>query len=200
MADGDAPRRGRPRDAATHQSILDAANSILADRGYRGFSIEAVAATAGVSKTSIYRRWPSKGALLLDLYMMEMGGETFSTAENTPVRETFQTYLNLSVRRLEKPVWTSTIQSLAAEAQADPSLAQLLLEKVILPRRAAGRRLLEHGIREGQIDSAIDIDVVLDSVFGTIWYRLLLGHLPVDQQFADNLIDQLFRWIGKDSP
>ncbi|MEQ8832802.1 MAG: TetR/AcrR family transcriptional regulator [Alphaproteobacteria bacterium] len=195
MPSSTSAKRGRPRDAATHQSILDAANQILSDAGYRGFSIEGVAAKAGVSKTSIYRRWPSKGALLLDLYMAGMDGAALADLQHLPIRDAFQRYLSLSVKRLENPFWTNTIQSLVAEAQADPEMADLFRAKVIVPRRESGRILLQRGIDEGQIDSSIDIDIVLDAVFGALWYRLLLGHMPIDQRFANALTDQVFAWI-----
>lgn len=195
MPSSTSAKRGRPRDAATHQSILDAANQILSDAGYRGFSIEGVAAKAGVSKTSIYRRWPSKGALLLDLYMAGMDGAALADLQHLPIRDAFQRYLSLSVKRLENPFWTNTIQSLVAEAQADPEMADLFRAKVIVPRRESGRILLQRGIDEGQIDSSIDIDIVLDAVFGALWYRLLLGHMPIDQRFANALTEQVFAWI-----
>ena len=62
-------RAGRPRDENVHRAILDAARDLIRVEGYASFSIEGVASRAGVAKQSIYRRWSSKGALLIDLYM-----------------------------------------------------------------------------------------------------------------------------------
>ena len=192
----DAPRRGRPRDDRTHKAILEAANRLLAERGHGGFAIEAVAALAGVSKASIYRRWPSRGALLLDLYMAGLDGSALADDAALPLRTAFQAYLDLSVDRVARPEWAQTLKALVAEAQGDRAMAAMLRERVIAPRRAAGRRLLERGIRDGTIDPATDPDIVLDAVFGALWYRLLLGHLPVDRAFALTLVDQLFRWVA----
>src|SRR5262245_52062152 len=106
-----AARPGRPRDEATHRAILKAANQLLHEAGYGGFSIEGVALRAGVAKTSIYRRWSTRGALLLDLYM-----EGLSPAQLQPsgrkVRQDFAAYLNQTVERLKDAGWSNTLRSL----------------------------------------------------------------------------------------
>ena len=194
-----AVRPGRPRDEATHRAILRAANQLLHEAGYGGFSIEGVALRAGVAKTSIYRRWPTKGALLLDLYM-----EGLSVARLQPsgrkVRQEFAAYLNQTVERLKDAGWSNTLRSLVAEAQNDPELSRLVRDKVIEPRRQDGRKLLEHGIKTREIRKNVDIEVTLDFVFGAIWYRLLLGHAAVDETFARRVIAELFKRIANDRP
>jgi len=192
-----AARPGRPRDEATHRAILRAANRLLHEAGYGGFSIEGVALRAGVAKTSIYRRWPSKGALLLDLYMEGLAPATLEPS-GKKVRQAFAAYLNQTVERLKDAGWSNTLRSLVAEAQNDPALARLVRDKVIEPRREDGRRLLEHGMKTGEIRRNVDIDITLDFVFGAIWYRLLLGHAAVDEAFARRATAELFKRIGSD--
>ncbi|HKU99518.1 MAG TPA: TetR/AcrR family transcriptional regulator [Vineibacter sp.] len=194
-----AARPGRPRDEATHRAILRAANRLLHEAGYGGFSIEGVALRAGVAKTSIYRRWPSKGALLLDLYMEGLAPAALEPS-GKKVRQAFAAYLNQTVERLKDAGWSNTLRSLVAEAQNDPALARLVRDKVIEPRRADGRRLLEHGMKTGEIRKNVDIDITLDFVFGAIWYRLLLGHAAVDEAFARRVTTALFKRIGNDLP
>jgi AcrR family transcriptional regulator len=190
-----AARLGRPRDESTHRAILKAANDLLHEAGYGGFSIEGVASRAGVAKTSIYRRWPTKGALLLDLYMEGIGPDMLKPSSRK-IRHAFAAYLNQTVERLKDPGWTNTLRSLVAEAQNDPELARFVRDKVVEPRRLAGRRLLEHGIATGEIKSDIDIEITLDFVFGAVWYRLLLGHASVDANFAKRAIAELFKLIS----
>lgn len=190
------PRAGRPRDESTHQAIIDAAHQLLLEKGYLSFSIEAVAARAKVAKTSIYRRWPSKGALLMDLYMAGMSADALSGTKKS-IKEEFKAYLDATVQRLKSPTWPTVIRSLIAEAQGDRELAELVRQKIIEPRRAAGRLLLEAGIRSGEIKKDIDIDITLDFVFGAVWYRLLLGHAPIDKAFSQKLIGELFDRIGR---
>lgn len=194
-----AARPGRPRDEATHRAILRAANRLLHEAGYGGFSIEGVALRAGVAKTSIYRRWPTKGALLLDLYMEGLAPARLESS-GRKVRQEFAAYLNQTVERLKDAGWSNTLRSLVAEAQNDPALARLVRDKVIEPRREDGRRLLEHGMKTGEIRRNVDIDITLDFVFGAIWYRLLLGHAAVDEAFARRATAELFKRIGNDLP
>jgi len=192
-----AARPGRPRDEATHRAILRAANRLLHEAGYGGFSIEGVAQRAGVAKTSIYRRWSSKGALLLDLYMEGLAPAALEPS-GKKVRQAFAAYLNQTVERLKDAGWSNTLRSLVAEAQNDPALARLVRDKVIEPRREDGRRLLEHGMKTGEIRRNVDVDITLDFVFGAIWYRLLLGHAAVDEAFARRATAELFKRIGSD--
>src|ERR1700683_4794045 len=74
------PRRGRPRSEHADRMILLAANEVIADKGVNGLTIEEVASRAGVGKTTIYRRWSSRGTLALDAYLAEIGGERVAPA------------------------------------------------------------------------------------------------------------------------
>lgn len=188
-------KRGRPRDAATHQAILNAANGILAEQGYRGFSIEAVASKAGVSKASIYRRWRSKGELLVDLYMLGLQVETDAPARNSAgvsAEEAFAGYVAQTVERLGEPIWAQTLSGLAAECLGNPELAEIVRVRIVRPRREAGARILERAVRAGELPSGTDIPLLIDFVFGTVWYRLLLGHAPLDRDFIEAMRRQVF--------
>src|SRR5689334_810812 len=114
-----APARpGRPRDEAVHRAILKAGSQLLGEQGYGAFSIEGVAARAGVAKQSIYRRWPSKGALLLDLYMDGMSDDSAADPSLDPA-EQLRHLLSRSIERLREPAWANTLRSIIAEAQTD---------------------------------------------------------------------------------
>jgi AcrR family transcriptional regulator len=183
------PARGRPRNQQTHDAILDAARALLRREGESRFSIEQVAAAAGVSKASIYRRWPTKGALLIELYME--GLAEAMTVDARSLHSELRRYLLATVQRLQDPLWRSILRSLVAEAQYDPVTAQLLRERVVAPRRAAGQRLLQNAEASGQIPPGLDHELVLDLLFGPLWYRLLFEHAPVDVDFAERLLRQV---------
>lgn len=180
------PARGRPRNQQTHAAILDAARTLLTREGESRFSIEQVASAAGVSKASIYRRWPTKGALLIELYME--GLPEVMTEDASSVRLELRRYLFATVERVQDPLWRSILRSLVAEAQYDRLTADILRERVVAPRRAAGLRLLQHGVATGQIRGGLDHELVLDLLFGPLWYRLLFEHATVDPKFADRLL------------
>jgi len=185
-------RTGRPRDEAVDRALIGAATDLLRERGYRALSMEGVAARAGVAKQSVYRRWPSKGALLVDIYMEGMGDETLPQPCGQGVAADFRAYLGLTLDRLQDVAWANTLRSLVAEAQNDPDLAALMVERVVEPRRQAGRHLLARAIAAGELPEDFDVETVLDFVFGTIWYRLLLGHAPVTADSIDRMLAQLF--------
>ncbi len=185
-------RTGRPRDEAVDRALIGAATDLLRERGYRALSMEGVAARAGVAKQSVYRRWPSKGALLVDIYMEGMGDETLPQPSGQGVAADFRAYLGLTLDRLQDVAWANTLRSLVAEAQNDSDLAALMVERVVEPRRQAGRHLLARAIAAGELPEDFDVETVLDFVFGTIWYRLLLGHAPVTAESIDRMLAQLF--------
>ena len=190
----EAPARGRPRNHRTHGAIITAANEILSEQGFAALSFEGLAARAGVSKTSIYRRWSSKGELLLDLYMSEVSEPPEVPGRSFP--EALEEYLMLTVVRLETPWWSVAIRSLVAEAQSDVALAKLVRQKVVGPRRAAVRKLMIQAFKQGELATSADIEVLLDMLFGAMWYRLLLSHAPFDRRFVSDLVDGFMDMAG----
>lgn len=185
-------RTGRPRDEAVDRALIGAATDLLRERGYRALSMEGVAARAGVAKQSVYRRWPSKGALLVDIYMEGMGEAVLPPTSGQGVAADFRAYLGLTLERLKDVAWANTLRSLVAEAQNDPDLAALMVERVVEPRRQAGRHILAQAIAAAELSADFDVETALDFVFGAIWYRLLLGHAPVTAEFVDRMLAQLF--------
>ena len=179
----------------THNAIVEAANTVLATQGFAGLSFEGLAAAAGVSKTSIYRRWSNKGELLLDLYMADVSDPPVDT--DKPFAQALEDYLMLTVVRLENPAWAVAIRSLVAEAQSDEALAALVRQKVVEPRRAAVRRLIDHAFARGELVPRADPDILLDMMFGAMWYRLLLSHAPFDRAFARELVDSFMKMAGQ---
>jgi AcrR family transcriptional regulator len=184
-----APRSaGRPRSAAADLSILEAATAILAERGLSGMSMEEVAARAGVGKATVYRRWPSRGALALDAFMAE-----FRSQLALPDTGTLRGDLLAALRSWSRAVTTSRagrmLAGLIAEAQRDPQLASAWRERVFDPLRAQHKALVERAVRRGEIRPGTDADVVLDLVFGAAYHRLLQGHLPLNDRFARQVVD-----------
>ena len=180
--------RGRPRSQQTHEAILQASKDLLRSSGYAQFSVERVAANAGVSKASIYRRWPSKGALLMDLYMEGLPTGVFAQ-DAALLREEIHRYLMATIKRVNDDSWREVLRSLVAEAQNDPTTAQLVKEKVIQPRRDAGLQLLLNAQKRNEISMDCDLELALDLLFGPLWYRLLFDHAPVDRDFGERLLN-----------
>jgi AcrR family transcriptional regulator len=194
-ADGPVPR-GRPRSQEADRAILTATVDLLAERGLDGMSIEEVAARAGVGKATIYRRWPSKGLLALDAFVV-------SFAEQQPLPDTgtlrgdLVAALSAWVRAVTGTSMGRMLTGLIAEAQYDPELRAAWRDRVLEPLRAQYRIMLDRAAARGEIRLSVDQDVVLDLFFGSAQHRLLLGHLPLTEDFIDEVVDVILRGIER---
>jgi AcrR family transcriptional regulator len=178
--------RGRPRSAEANKSILDAAYWQLEKHGYARFSIEAVARRAKVSKVTIYRRWQSGASLLLAALV-------YQTAISAPLKDTgsfegdFRALLSVAVRGLNKQVGP-LICSLIAEAQRSEPFRREFRDTFIKARRANIHELLDRAVKRGELAADIDQEFLIDTMFGVSWYRLLIGHAPLDDKMIENLL------------
>jgi AcrR family transcriptional regulator len=180
--------RGRPRSEEADRAILAAATELLAERGLGGMSMEEVAARAGVGKATVYRRWPSRGALALDAFLTE-----FQEQQPVPDTGSFRGDLLAALRGWMRSVTRTPagrmLAGLIAEAQRDPALAAAWRDRVIEPLRARNTILLDRAISRGEIPADVDKDVVLDLLFGSAYHRLLNGHRPLTDRFAQQVVD-----------
>jgi AcrR family transcriptional regulator len=184
-----APLASR-RKESSRVAILDAVLALCRDEGYAKLSVEAIAARAGVGKQTIYRWWPSKGAVLLEALDREA-----ATAAEFPdtgdVIDDMRTTIRDVVRFQANPGLGPPFAALMAEAQQDPSLGHLLLERFITPRRAPIAARLRRAQRDGQLPDDLDVDAVLEVIFGALFHRLLLPSGPLDAAYADFVVDTI---------
>lgn len=185
-----AARRGRPRSQEADQAIMAAAIQLLAERGLAGMSIEEVAARAGVAKTTIYRRWPSRGALALDAFLAEFQSQQPSPNTGT-LRGDLLGALRAWIRSVTRTSAGPVVAGLIAEAQQNPELAAAWRERVVERLREQHKVLLNRAVERGEIAAATDQDVVLDLLFGAAYHRLLQGHRPLTDKFARQVVDMI---------
>jgi AcrR family transcriptional regulator len=177
---------GRPRSEASRQAILGATISLLSSMTVRELTIEAIAHRAGVGKTTIYRWWTSKTAVAIEAFIDVM-------LPNTPVAHTksagddISSHLSLLVRRYNGKLGRM-VAELLAEGQSEPEMLADFRQRFFAGRRVAIREVIERGIKSGEFDSKLDVDIALDTLYGAIYFRLILGHLPLDQAFAKALV------------
>lgn len=173
-------------------AILGAAAEVAGSRGYSRAAIEEVAAQAGVAKQTIYRRWPSKAALFLDVYQWLVPQD--QAADDTGGLESDLRALLAKLSALYSGTPAGSILSgLIAEAQADPVVAQQLRDTYVLPRRAILRTVFDRATRRGEIGPPADPDFLSDLFSGAVWFRLLLGERKLDDDFVAALVDSLLR-------
>jgi AcrR family transcriptional regulator len=192
---GEPARRGRPRSQEADRAILAAATELLAERGLAGMSIEEVAARAGVGKSTIYRRWPTRGALALDAFLAEFSSQ-LPMHDTGSLRGDLRAALGAWVRAVTKTPAGRMLAGLLAEAQRDPQLGNAWRERVIEPLRAQHRVIVKRAIERGEIPPRTDPDIVLDLLFGPAYHRLLSRHRPLSDNFVRGVVDMIMDGVA----
>jgi AcrR family transcriptional regulator len=186
---------GRPRSERADKAIIDATLALLVEEGgVAGVTIEAVAARAGVGKTTIYRRWPNKEALIIDALASlkepdpELAGvsardDLISLARALGVEKGDRQRLDV--------YW-----SVFGHGDKHPELHRRFMRDVVEPRREVMRGVLRRGIETGELRSDIDIDLVMWIIIGAIVHRAKAhGAGPVPADFAERVVDTAIRGL-----
>jgi AcrR family transcriptional regulator len=192
--DPQARSPGRPRSERAHRAILQAANDLLESEQFAAVTVEAIAERAGVSKATVYRWWPNRAAVVMDGFLSIVSSEV-PFPHTGHARED----IRIHMRRLAEAFGGKmgrTVAALIAEGQADPELAEALRSRWLSIRRTEAREILELGIERGELRDDIDPEVAVDVLYGPIYYRMLVGHAPLDGDFADVLADHAFAGLA----
>jgi AcrR family transcriptional regulator len=181
---------GRPRSEESHKAILQAAYDLLHEEGFSRFTFERVAARAGVSRSTIYRWWPSKGALAMESAFDALNAELTFEPSRSPV-ENIRTRLRLVAQALQgRP--GRVIAGMLAEGQQDPGTIEIFTSAYIEPARQNLRILFRQAVDEGYVRPDFDIEMAIDIAFGTPYHQLLLGR-TLERDWIDRLADFIFR-------
>lgn len=163
--------RGRPRSAEAHQAILSATLTLLDEIGYRALTIEAVAARAGVGKTTIYRRWPSKLELVVEA-VAEMR-PPLPTEDTGSLQGDFLAFQRGQISRVAAGPMPRIAPRLLAESVSDRELHEAVQRELIDPIRTAIGEVLQRGVDRGELRADLDLELATDVVHGTVVYRIL---------------------------
>jgi AcrR family transcriptional regulator len=188
------PGRGRPRSDRARQAVLDAAGDILMERGMAGFTMEAVATRARVSKATLYKWWPSRSAVAIDGFFARVR-ESVTVPASVPTGQALLLQVDALRELFAETTCGPLMRSLVGQAQADPDIGVALRERWLGPRRVASERILRDGIATGQIRPDIDVSLTLDQLFAPLYYRLFFGHEPLTEDFARRLVAQVMTAI-----
>jgi AcrR family transcriptional regulator len=184
---------GRPRSEETHQAILEAALEVLADGGWTGFTMQGIAARAGVGKAAIYRRWKSREAVLaaaVEGMVSEIG-----LPDSGSLRGDLLELMRRAVALYRGPSGRRMPGLVSAMAQ-HPEVAAAVRETFLAPRRTALREVLERGVRRGELRPDIDRELALDVLGGPLFYRLLITGGPLDESLAEGTVDVMLRGLS----
>ncbi len=182
--------RGRPRSEESERAILDATRQLLNEGGFAALTIDEVARRASVGKSTIYRRWPTKGTLAFEAFRGEMLAKQ-PLADTGNLRGDLFATLRSWIRAVKGTDTGRTLVELISEVHGDSELAAVWAERFVTPVRSQHRLLFDRAIERGEIASTIDVDVALDLLFGPAYLRLLQGHLDLDDRFAHSVVDTI---------
>ena len=180
------PTVGRPRSERARLATLEAAADLLVEGGLGAATMEAIAARAGVSKVTIYKWWPSRGAVAVDAYFHRFD-ETYSYVDTGDVAADLTTQVRLLVHAFRGRAG-EIMAELIGRAQTDPALAETLRTGWLVPRREAAAAVLERAVARGQLRPDVDIPTVMDELYAPLYWRLLMRHQPLDDALADELV------------
>jgi AcrR family transcriptional regulator len=191
---GGQVRRGRPRRADADAAILTAALELVAEAGISGLSMDQVAQRAGVGKATIYRRWASKEALILDA--LRVATSPIPVPDEGDLRADLIAYADAIVERLESSSSSDVLPHLIAASCYDEQL-RASLDDYTRSRQATIRRILKRGIERGELPSDTDVNLLVDVTLGPFFYRRLLSGVTVDRSFSHRLVDAVLSMAGR---
>jgi len=186
-----APDSSR-RSQTSRRAILTSAFDLVAESGYGKLSIEAIAARAGVGKQTIYRWWPSKGAVLLDALLMLSEGQDeqlMALPDTGDLEADLKLVLHATVAELNDPRYAEPMRALTSELMHDPALAADYVERLDRPMQELKKDRLRSAQRAGQLAADLDLDVAVDLLFGPPLKRWLMHGGPLTDEYADAVVE-----------
>jgi AcrR family transcriptional regulator len=183
---------GRPRDARTDRSILDATRRLIAERGIHELRTDDVAARAGVGKGAIYRRYPSKDALVTAA-VAGLVNEEIVVPDTGSTRGDLEALMHEAVDLYSGSLPGQLMPSLVSAMAQRPELALAVRDGFLANRRAALAEVLRRGIERGDLRPDLDLDLALDVLGGPLFYRLLITGGPIDEQLAGGVAEVILR-------
>jgi AcrR family transcriptional regulator len=184
---------GRPRSEEARAAILTSTLELLEEVGFVELKIEAVAARAGVGKTTIYRWWPNKAVLVADSFMSSVIRET-RFPDTGSVREDLRAQMQ-RLAGIFRGQRGRILRSLVGGGQSDPELIAAFRNRWLIPRRAEAFGILQRAIDRGQLPRDVDRNLLLDTLYGPLYFRMLVGHGPLNAAFVDGVCDAVLDGI-----
>jgi TetR/AcrR family transcriptional regulator of autoinduction and epiphytic fitness len=184
-----ADRSTDPRVERSRQAVLRAALGELGEAGYGAFTIESVAARAGVAKSTIYRHWPDKVTLIADAFEAAHEQAVPSIAGLTS-REALRRVLCHVAEVVVDSVFSSCIPALIEGAERDPRLREFR-HRYSAARRQSLAGLIARGVAEGEFRAPVDPELAAQALLGPIFYQRLMTSEPFDPRLVGDLIDMV---------
>ncbi|MCC8456367.1 TetR/AcrR family transcriptional regulator [Photorhabdus aegyptia] len=189
-------RRGRPRDSDTTKTVLSAALALAESGRIADITINHIALYSGVAKSTIYRRWPNVSAVLMDAFFDDIE-LLIIYDKQMPVIESMRVTIKKLIEVLQSKRGL-LFRYLLGAAQYDTEVREVFIQRWLEPRRQLGKQSILHAIKQGEISSNTDHNLLLDCIFGAIYYKYMVSFSPITPEFVDKVIDCAFGGLARD--
>ncbi|MGG6877299.1 UNVERIFIED_CONTAM: TetR/AcrR family transcriptional regulator C-terminal ligand-binding domain-containing protein [Pseudomonas aeruginosa] len=192
------PAAGRPRSEEATAAALETALAIAYEEDLSKVNMEHIAQKSGVSKAALYRRWPNAWAIVMEAFFNDLAPSLVYDSE-IRITSSFKMVAKNLIREMSGPRGV-LLSKLFAAAQMDASLQRAFLEKWINPRRDAAKEIIEIAKQRGEIRKNVNPEILIDTIYGAIYYRMTIPHAPVEETYSIDLVDMIFSGILTLSP
>lgn len=184
------PTLGRPRSADATKAVRAAALALAYEGGVHHATAVRISERSGVAKTTLYRRWPNAAAIVMDAFLDEVS-PLIRYRRKADVRATFVAAIKELARALRGPRG-DLLRHLLGAAQSDAQLQQAFWNQWIAPRREQAKAVIAEAKALGQLRDDADEDVLIDTLFGAVYYRLMIPYAEISGAYVQALVKQVF--------
>jgi AcrR family transcriptional regulator len=175
------------RSKRSHQAVLSAAESLLAARGYSSITIDQIAAAAGVSKATIYRWWPNKASIFMELYTNLAAGLQ-PPVDTGHLAADLRALVRGAFKLFRETIAGVALAGFIAEAQSNPAVANRLRNEFAPQRRSLSKAIFKRAIARGEIPAHASIDIFSDLITGFVYHSILVGNAAMTTKRADEAV------------
>lgn len=189
----------RRRSATSRTATLEATLELIGELPYPKVTVEAIAARAGVSKATIYRWWPSRGAVVVDAIAHRNAVDldaAYGLPDSGDLERDLAAVLRAIADELADPAWDALLRALTVETLQDAAIADQVLRTVFEPQLAAFARRFEAARAAGQVTDDVDDLAAMELVVAPIFHRWQQRSGPLDHPYADGVARRACRALG----
>ena len=185
-------RRGRPRSARVRAAVVRAAAQLTRSGGPTAATVDAIAKRAAVSRTTIYKWWPSSAAIVLE-GLLDSVGDPIIAPPGSSCKEALDHHLRALNAILTDTTTGPLLRDVVAAAASDPAMARAVRDQWLHPRRAALAAIVRQAVAHGEIRDGTDVEVIVDALVSPPYYRLLFALSPLDDAALNDLLETVWR-------
>lgn len=184
---------GRPRNHEMTDSILQAVLELFEEVGFDGVTIDRISERTGASRASIYRRWANVSAIVMDAFMAE-AAPLIPFKQQESIVESFRGAMKFLVQVLNGRLG-KLMGAVLGKAQTNPQLLEAIWSGWFKQRRQIALEHISEAISNGELRPDTNGEILIDALYGAIYYRFLLGYAPLTDEYIDTIVDYVFNGV-----